>query len=470
MKTTFRHCLLVNYAMDPAVLARCLPRGLVPDTQQTRDGKKAFLSVVIADLEAMRPGFLPRAFGTDFTQVVYRAIVRAPNGERGVYFVRSDADDWTMSVFGSIFSNFNFNLARCVWAGRDVMRDAAALVLEQANDPSSRPEIQKREWLATPSLGDDRGERIRQFGASAGGSSSDGQTFAFMLEPLPDGFSDGEPAGVRLRLDARSATLSMPEPSAFAGLDVREAQRYFVELYAAFNSWPESDHWSAVRIDRTHWHVVALEPAEATAEFLQRSSNFSPGEVRYDSCLYVHALDYHWHGVDRQPFVLPEAELGGSEWGGVTTFFYDGGCPVCTREVAHWKRLLEASSDTKNELVLQDISGVGGVGSALGALGVSLEEAMARAHVIDATGTLHTGIPAFTHVWATLPYWKHLAWVLQTVPLAMSVAEVAYGVWSGARRHLQQVRVLLFQPLRWQTQRRVDSGFAQLRLRVIIPQ
>ena len=117
-------------------------------------------SVVIADLEAMRPGFLPRAFGTDFTQVVYRAIVRAPNGERGVYFVRSDADDWTMSVFGSIFSNFNFNLARCVWAGRDVMRDAAALVLEQANDPSSRPEIQKREWLATPSLGDDRERRF----------------------------------------------------------------------------------------------------------------------------------------------------------------------------------------------------------------------------------------------------------------------------------------------------------------------
>ena len=110
---------------------------------------------------------------------------------------------------------------------------------------------------------------------------------------------------------------------------------------------------------------------------------------------------------------------------------------MCTREVAHWKRLLEASSDTKNELVLQDISGVGGVGSALGAFGVSLEEAMARAHVIDATGTLHTGFPAFTHVWATLPYWKHLAWVLQTVPLAMSVAEVAYGVWSGARRHLQ---------------------------------
>lgn len=50
MRTTFPHCLLVNYAMEPAVLARSLPRGLVPDTVQTPQGEKAFLSVVIADL------------------------------------------------------------------------------------------------------------------------------------------------------------------------------------------------------------------------------------------------------------------------------------------------------------------------------------------------------------------------------------------------------------------------------------
>ena len=82
MKTTFRHCLLVNYSMDPAVLARSLPLGLTPDTVDTADGPRAFLSVVVADLEAMRPSFLPRALGSDFTQVVYRAIVRAHQLER----------------------------------------------------------------------------------------------------------------------------------------------------------------------------------------------------------------------------------------------------------------------------------------------------------------------------------------------------------------------------------------------------
>eukprot|EP00966_Prymnesium_polylepis_P195408 4529637-Prymnesium_polylepis.1 len=62
---------------------------------------------------------------------------------------------------------------------------------------------------------------------------------------------------------------------------------------------------------------------------------------------------------------------------------------------------------------------------------------MARAHVIDSSGTLRTGISGFTYVWAQLPYWKYLALALQTIPLATSAAEVAYGVWSGARLHLQ---------------------------------
>ena len=252
MKTTFRHCLLVNYAMDPAVLSRSLPRGLTPDTIDTADGPRAFLSVVVADLEAMRPGVLPRALGSDFTQVVYRAIVRAPTGERGVYFVRSDADDVAMSVAGNVFSNFNFHLADCVWSGRDELRDTAARVLD-AEGTDQRPEIESRKWLTTPQLQHDE----------AGNSSSSTGSAAFMLEPRRSGAAEEavpDPAGVRLSLELASASLTMPSSSAFRGKDVREAQRYFVELYAAFASWPEHDHWSAVRIDRTTWQVVSLEP------------------------------------------------------------------------------------------------------------------------------------------------------------------------------------------------------------------
>ena len=83
---------------------------------------------------------------------------------------------------------------------------------------------------------------------------------------------------------------------------MREAQKFFVELYAAFNSWPSHGEWSAVRIDRTYWDVVAVQlDAAARFDFMERSSVFPPGVATLDSAFYVHALDYHWHAGDRQP-------------------------------------------------------------------------------------------------------------------------------------------------------------------------
>ena len=427
MKTTFRHCLLVNYAMDPAVLSRSLPRGLTPDTVDTVDGPRAFLSVVVADLEAMRLGFLPRALGSDFTQVVYRAIVRAPTGERGVYFVRSDADDVVMSIAGNVFSNFNFNLADCVWSGRDELRDTAARVLDAAEGIEQRPELERRKWLTTPQL---------QHDEAGSGSSSTGSA-AFMLEPRRSTAADEaapDPAGVHLSLDLASASLTMPSTSAFRGKDVREAQRYFVELYAALASWPEHDHWSAVRIDRTTWQVISLEPALACVDFMDRSSHFQPGEAVLDSCFYVHALDYHWHAVDTQPFVA-DAPTDVS-----TTFFYDGACPVCIRETSHWKRLLQAEGSeggaSNSKLRLHDISG-GDVGALGTEFGVTFDDAMRRAHAVDVDGSLRTGVSAFIAAWEHLPRWKWLARLLRSVPMAASGAELAYGAWASARPMLK---------------------------------
>lgn len=294
MKTTFRHCLLINYSMDPAVLARSLPRGLTPDTVDTPEGKRAFLSVVVADLVAMRPGFLPRAAGSDFTQVVYRAIVRSPTGERGVHFVRSDADDWMMSAAGNVLSNFNFNRADCIWSGRAALSLGAERALAAAGGDdaaAARPEVELREWLDTPSTPGSKAPR-------GGDGERGGEAFAFMLEPRGGGGSEAEaeedsgggggggsePAGVRLSLDPASASLTMPQSSAFRGSDVREAQRFFVELYAAFASWPQADHWSAVRIDRTFWKVVSLEPSLCNIDFMERSRHFRPGEASLGSC------------------------------------------------------------------------------------------------------------------------------------------------------------------------------------------
>jgi uncharacterized protein YqjF (DUF2071 family) len=107
MRTVFRNCFLVNFAVDPQVMSRLLPPRISPDLY--RDA--AFLSVVIADMEKMRPAFVPRAFGITYNQVVYRAVVRC-NGERGVHFLRSDADNRLMCLAGNLLTFFHFNYSR----------------------------------------------------------------------------------------------------------------------------------------------------------------------------------------------------------------------------------------------------------------------------------------------------------------------------------------------------------------------
>ena len=115
------------------------------------------------------------------------------------------------------------------------------------------------------------------------------------------------------------------------------------------------------------------------------------------------------------------------------TFYYDGACPLCTREIAHWRRLLaeDRKLDARPSLILHDISG-GDLGL-LSKFGVGLDGALARAHAIDEAGMLHTGIPSFVVAWSKLPRWHLLASFFRRVPFAVSVAEVAYGAWARAR-------------------------------------
>jgi len=106
METIFKTCFLVNFGMDPEVLSRLLPHPIKPDLHND----EAFISIVISNLHDTRPAFLPKGFGFNFSQIVYRAIVRC-NGERGVHFLRSDADNRFMCLTGNMFSFFHFNYA-----------------------------------------------------------------------------------------------------------------------------------------------------------------------------------------------------------------------------------------------------------------------------------------------------------------------------------------------------------------------
>ena len=159
-----------------------------------------------------------------------------------------------------------------------------------------------------------------------------------------------------------------------------------------------------------------------------------PPTTRALSCA---ALDYHWHPLERSAFTVPAAELERDpELARTTTLYFDGACPVCSREVAQYRRLAPPGSPLR----FVDISALGdgddgGAAGALGrAFGVTPDEALARAHVIE-NGELRTGIAAFVALWRWLPTFRYLAMVMR-LPFAVEAAELLYGVWARMRPRL----------------------------------
>lgn len=114
------------------------------------------------------------------------------------------------------------------------------------------------------------------------------------------------------------------------------------------------------------------------------------------------------------------------------TVFFDGSCPLCRREIAHY-----AARDRAGLIAFADISADP---APLAAIGVGRDEAMARLHVRLADGTLVSGARAFAAIWSLLPGWRLLARVLRAVPGAMAVAEAAYRI--VARHRVRVVATL----------------------------
>ncbi len=112
--------------------------------------------------------------------------------------------------------------------------------------------------------------------------------------------------------------------------------------------------------------------------------------------------------------------------------FYDGGCPVCRREIAHYRRL-----DHARRLVWHDIHAHP---ETLDDHGIDRLDAMRRFHVIDADGQVRSGADAFTVVWAELPGWRRVGRLVRGLHL-LAPLEWAYGLWAARRwRRLQQTR------------------------------
>lgn len=113
--------------------------------------------------------------------------------------------------------------------------------------------------------------------------------------------------------------------------------------------------------------------------------------------------------------------------------FYDGGCALCRREIAHYRRL-----DRAGRVEWVDLRSAG---RRLEGLGIDPGEAMRRIHAVDGAGRVVTGVDAFVVVWERLPGYRLLAALLCRLPLLRRALAPLYGRFA-----------------RWRLRRRCRSG------------
>lgn len=110
--------------------------------------------------------------------------------------------------------------------------------------------------------------------------------------------------------------------------------------------------------------------------------------------------------------------------------YYDGLCPLCSREIAHYRRRAAGLP-----IAFVDITGPGFDAVAQGLAPDRIHRVM---HVrLD--GTLYTGVEAFVAIWRVIPGFGWLARLVR-LPLVYPVARVSYRLFAAVRPHLPRRR------------------------------
>ena len=104
---------------------------------------------------------------------------------------------------------------------------------------------------------------------------------------------------------------------------------------------------------------------------------------------------------------------------------FDGGCPLCSREIAHYRKLRAAQ-----QVRWVDITATDELESRFG---IEPEAAMARFHVRDAAGHWQTGAAAFVELWSHLGPYRWLGRVVTALRL-VPLLEWGYVRWAERRQ------------------------------------
>jgi predicted DCC family thiol-disulfide oxidoreductase YuxK len=119
------------------------------------------------------------------------------------------------------------------------------------------------------------------------------------------------------------------------------------------------------------------------------------------------------------------------------TVYYDGACPLCRIEIAHYRGQAGAERVRFVDLA------AAGADAALGP-DLDLPAAKARFHVRETDGRLVSGAAAFARLWRRMPGWRWLArlveWRILGRQPVLPLAEAAYRLSLPLRPRL--VRLL----------------------------
>ncbi len=85
--------------------------------------------------------------------------------------------------------------------------------------------------------------------------------------------------------------------------------------------------------------------------------------------------------------------------------FYDGACPLCSREIHHYRRLDRQCSIDWVDITRQP--------ELLERYGLTSAQAMQRLHVLDQSNQWHTGTNGFALIWSRLPGYRWLSALLK---------------------------------------------------------
>jgi predicted DCC family thiol-disulfide oxidoreductase YuxK len=110
------------------------------------------------------------------------------------------------------------------------------------------------------------------------------------------------------------------------------------------------------------------------------------------------------------------------------TVLYDGGCPLCSREINHYRRIASELPIEWVDVTLPEVD--------LGRFDLTREEALRLFHVVDASGTMQMGAKAFIALWAVLPGYRWFAKLcrgLRIAPLLERIY-VRFAGWHYRRR------------------------------------